>query len=40
MREERIEAPRPEQQRIPRPPVATPTPEEPVRRGKKGKSGN
>jgi penicillin-binding protein 1A len=40
MREERIEAPRPEQQRIPRTPVATPTPEEPLRRGKKGKSGN
>jgi penicillin-binding protein 1A len=40
MREERIEAPRPEQPRIPRPPAATPTPEEPLRKGKKGKAGN
>src|SRR5262245_28298427 len=42
MREERIEAPRPEQPRIIRPPVdpRPQIPEEPARKGKKGKSGN
>ncbi len=42
MREERIEAPRPEQPRIIRPPVEPrpQTPEEPARKGKKGKVGN
>jgi hypothetical protein len=49
MREERIEAPRPEQPRILRPPVEPrrppveprpQTPDDPVRRGKKGKVGN
>jgi penicillin-binding protein 1A len=42
MREERVEAPRPEQPRIIRPPVEprSQTQEEPVRRGKKGKVGN
>ena len=42
MREERIEAPRPEQQKITRPPVdpKPQTPDEPARKGKKGKAGN
>ncbi|HZF38343.1 MAG TPA: PBP1A family penicillin-binding protein [Blastocatellia bacterium] len=42
MREERIEAPRPEQQRTIRPTVEprSQTPEEPAKKGKKGKSGN
>jgi penicillin-binding protein 1A len=42
MREERIETPRPEQFRILRPPVEPKreTPEEPSRKGKKGKSGD
>ena len=42
MREERIEAPRIEHQKILRPPVETKpqTPEEPVRKGKKGKAGD
>jgi len=42
MREERIEAPRPDQPRIIRPPVdpRSQTLEEPSRKGKKGKSGN
>jgi penicillin-binding protein 1A len=42
MREERIESPRPEQPKIIRPQVETKpqTPEEPFRKGKKGKSGN
>jgi penicillin-binding protein 1A len=42
MREERIETPRPDQFRILRPPVEPKpqTPDEPSRKGKKGKSGN
>jgi penicillin-binding protein 1A len=42
IREERIEAPRPEQQKIIRPPVdpKPQTPDEPARKGKKGKAGN
>jgi penicillin-binding protein 1A len=42
IREERIETPRPEQQRILRPPVdpKSQTPDEPARKGKKGKAGN
>jgi penicillin-binding protein 1A len=42
IREERIESPRPEQQRIIKPPVETKpqTPDEPSRKGKKGKAGN
>src|SRR5215471_21105471 len=42
MREERIETPRPDQYRIPKPPVdpKPQTSDEPARKGKKGKAGN
>ncbi len=40
IREERIEPVRQEQPKIIKPPVAAPTPEEPARKGKKGKVGN